>query len=267
MICPVCSVNLVYNQKTNELYCPKCGLVYATVYYTFKRNFLEDHSFYVDNTEIYVKKDEGNKGFLKLKQINRKIYSNKTKERLAKMFEYANDLGITIDYKVLDYYKALKNSGVRTRFLSFFAIILYALDKGIKIDNERLEKTLKKNRLSKRKFNKIVRKIIKEFNIRKEPDYTSILQEYLKQNPELNKYLNEIIDTIERIKEQVKNISKSLTAKTIVSLAVYFVAKKYRLKVKYLVTNATIRTNYKLIAPYVEGRTPPHKVTPPSSLS
>jgi hypothetical protein len=252
MICTVCSVNLVYNLATHELYCPKCGLVYGTIYYTFRRNFLEDHSFYVDTTEIYVKKDEENKEFFKLRQINKKIGANKIKERLAKMYEYANDLGITIDHKVLDYYKALKNSGVRTRYLSFFAVILYALDKGIKIDNERLEKTLRKNRLSKRKFNKIVRKIIKEFNIKREPDYTSVLQEYLKQNPELNKYLNEIIDTIEKIKEMVKNINRSLTAKTIVSLAIYLIAKKYKLKVKYLVTNATIRTNYKLIEKYLK---------------
>lgn len=252
MICTICSVNLVYNQKTNELYCPKCGLVYATIYYTFKRNFLDDHSFYVDTTEIFVRKDEENKEFFKLKQINKKMDKSKVRTKLAKLYSYASDLGLTVDHRILEYYKALKKSGIRTRFLSFFTIILYALDKGIKIDEERLIKTLKKNRLSKRKFNKILRKIIKTFNIKREPDYTNILQEYLKQNPELNKHLNEIIDTIEKIKKIVERINKTLAIKTIVSLAIHHIAKKYKIKVKYLVANATIRLNYLEIKPYLE---------------
>jgi methyl-accepting chemotaxis protein len=252
MICTICSVNLVYNQKTHELYCPKCGLVYATIYYTFKRNFLEDHSLYIDTTEIYVKKDEENKDLLKLKEINRKVDRSKVRSKLAKLYNYASDLGIIVDHKILDYYKALKKSNVKTRYLSLFSVILYALDKGIKIDENKIIETIKKHRLSKRRFNKILRKILKEFNIRNDLDYTKILQEYLREFPELNGYLNEIIDTLEKIKESLKDISKSLTTKTVVSLAIYHVAKHHNLKIDYLVSRTTLRSNYLLIENYLK---------------
>ncbi|WP_292319212.1 TFIIB-type zinc ribbon-containing protein [Caldisphaera sp.] len=255
MICTVCNVNLVYNSLTGEVYCPKCGLIYGTIYTQIKKNFLEDHSFYVDYTEMNLSKVEPNelKHMLKLKSLNKMSHKTKSKTKMINLYNYANELGIQIDYKVLDYYNLLKKSNIKTRYIYLFTIMLYVLSKGLKIDENKLRETLKKHRLSKRKFNKILRELAKEFNLKIDLDYTNYLQEYLKENPILNNYLNEIIETIEKIKRINDDMGKLLLNKTLVSLAIYYIVKKYNLKnVNVKISKTTLKNNYKLIEKYLK---------------
>lgn len=255
MICTICSVNLVYNQRTNEIYCPKCGLVYGTLYYSFYRKATEDHDFYRGYTEISLSNVEVDSNLLKLKKINKELRNtsySKLRQKFLKLYSYANELGIQLDSKAIYYLKRLKESKVKTRYVYLFSIILYALERNMKIDEEKLKQTLKKHRLSKRKFNKLLRRILEEFKIEKDVDYTNPLQIYLNKNPSLNKYLDEIIDTIEKIKEISEKIPKTLTPKTIVSLAIYLLSKKYNFNVSYIISKTTLRNNYKLIEKYLK---------------
>ncbi len=254
MICTVCSVNLVYNLSTHELFCPKCGLVYGTIYYTFRRNLLEDHSFFVSYTEIDTKNldPEELKHIMKLKKINRIAYKSKSKTQMINFKNYSLELGIQIDHKILDYYNLIKKSKLKTRYIYLFALILYAYQKGIKIDEKKLLETLKRHRLSKRKFNKLLRELIKEFNLKLNTDYTPILQEYLKEFTILNNYLNEIIETIEKIRDIYDKMGKLTLSKTLVSLAIYHIAKKYNIEgIKFKVSKTTLKKNYKLIEKYL----------------